>query len=295
MHFGKSIFRSMGARQERRLWRLSLVSAAVIITLAALYVDGFPPKSWRAWLGFKDEKPVAAAMLPHHLVPGQETVTLPKPRGNDSSLSPVPQALVLVSTQLGRNSREGIAQLGVDASSPQTYAAGAILANGARLTEIYPDHVMLERDGQAVRLNLMGTGAPTVVKAGSLTTVGGVTEPQVAPKSSVEPLTAFLVPSPVYEGEVLKGYQVNPGEDIGVFAALGLEAGDVIVAINGLPVTTSETALAELRTLGEGSALTAEIRRAGVQKRIALDGAVIREAMVQRSKPKRLTATGTST
>ena len=75
----KSIARSIGVRQERRRWRLLTVAAAVMVTLAALYLDGFPPKSWRAWFGIKDEQPVAAAMLPRHVVPGRETVTLPKP------------------------------------------------------------------------------------------------------------------------------------------------------------------------------------------------------------------------
>jgi predicted membrane-bound mannosyltransferase len=87
MHLENSIFRSIGARQERQLWRLSIIAAASAITLGAIYVDGYPPKSRKAWLGIKDAKPVAAAMLPHHEVPGQVTMTLPKQRGNSSSLS----------------------------------------------------------------------------------------------------------------------------------------------------------------------------------------------------------------
>jgi len=37
-------------------------------------------------------------------------------------------------TARGRNAREGTARLGTHPENPQTYAAGAILANGARLT-----------------------------------------------------------------------------------------------------------------------------------------------------------------
>src|SRR2546429_388360 len=62
------------------------------------------------------------------------SVTPMRPEGNDSSVSAVPQPLILVRTQRGRNSREGFAQIGVRTHSPQTYIAGALLANGARLT-----------------------------------------------------------------------------------------------------------------------------------------------------------------
>jgi hypothetical protein len=62
-------------------------------------------------------------------------VTPMRPLGTDSSVSTVPLPLILVRTQAGRNSREGFAQIGVNARTPQTYQAGAILANGAHLTD----------------------------------------------------------------------------------------------------------------------------------------------------------------
>jgi hypothetical protein len=106
---------AIAARQRRHHWRASAVAASVVITLSALFVEGFPPKSWKAWFGISDTKPVAVALAPRRIAPGRVTATIPRPGGNDSLASAVPLPLVLVSTRLDRNSREGFAHLGVDA------------------------------------------------------------------------------------------------------------------------------------------------------------------------------------
>jgi hypothetical protein len=111
----RSISGSVEVRHSRHLWRVSAVAASVVITLSALFVEGFPPQSWKAWFGISDTKPVAVALVPRRIAPGPVTATISRPGGNDSSASAVPLPLVLVSTRLDRNSREGFAHLGVDA------------------------------------------------------------------------------------------------------------------------------------------------------------------------------------
>jgi len=44
--------------------------------------------------------------------------------------------------------------LGVARENPQTYSTGALLANGARLTEVRANYVVLERAGHSARLYL---------------------------------------------------------------------------------------------------------------------------------------------
>jgi hypothetical protein len=255
--------------------RLGAVIIGTTITAAIIFVDGFPPVSWQAWLGLTSHKPVAA-MTPMRHIPGQVTVTMPKPRGNDSSMSPVPVPLILVSTQLGRNNREGFAHLGVDATSPQTYAAGALLANGARLSEIYSTYIVLERDGQSVRLYVQGAGAKGITPAlASLTTVGGTPPTPILLAVADKALTNYLRPSPVFEGDALTGFQVYPGKDEPTFAALGLKPGDVIVSMDGVAVSSADTTLAQLDTLLHGSALRAEVRRDGHLHTVSLDGSVL--------------------
>lgn len=209
------------------------------------------------------------------------TVTPPRPLGNDSSVSPVPLPLILVRTELGRNNREGFAQIGVNAQSPQTYAAGAMLANGARLTEIYEHYVMLERDGHSVRLYLQGeatkqrgTQEPT---AAALLTVGGTSPEAAVQIKSEEHLTDYLRPSPVFVAGQLHGYALFAGRKAQAFAQLGLQPGDVLTQVNGAAVSESSDSLASLESLTAGEALTVVIEREGIAQTISLDGAALKD------------------
>jgi S1-C subfamily serine protease len=60
-----------------------------------------------------------------------------------------------------------------------------------------------------------------------------------------------------------------------VFAALGLEEGDRITAIDGLAVEDAAAAIASLRRLTEGAALTVRVERGGSAITLALDGAIV--------------------
>ncbi|MGH8275439.1 MAG: type II secretion system protein N, partial [Steroidobacteraceae bacterium] len=177
------------------------------------------------------------------------TVTPMRPLGNDSSVSQIPIPLILVRTQLGRNSREGFAQIGVNARSPQTYTAGALLANGASLTEIYPHYVVLERDGYSARLYLQGEAQPSAGSHTDLLTVGGKAAPAPAIADSQDRLTDYLRPSPVFVGDQLQGYTLSAGRQLAPFSQLGLESGDVVTQINGVAVTKPAESLATLHTL----------------------------------------------
>ena len=208
--------------------------------------------------------------------PGQTVPIPPPPVGNDSSISPVPMPLILTGTLVGRNPREGAAFIGVDASSPQTYAAGAVLANNARIVEIHADRVVLERAGQRVNLYLHGSGKASDVKQlAGLLTVGGVTVPPPAKATSHEVLTDYIRPSPVYDGYILRGYEVYPGQNASVFSQMGLQAGDIITSINGVALSEPTSAIEQLRQVTNGYAVTANVLRQGATETLSLDGGLI--------------------
>jgi general secretion pathway protein C len=202
-----------------------------------------------------------------------------RPEGNDSSVSPTPLPLILVRTQRGRNSREGFAQIGVNARSPQTYSAGALLANGARLTEIYDHYVVLERDGRIAHLYLQGEAQPDARSARALLTVGGTPGVASVVTNSRNELTDYLRPSPVFVGGELHGYALYPGRKATPFAQLGLQSGDVLTRINSTAVSNSPDSLAALQTLIDGEALTVEVERQGVTQPLSLDGSVFKRAV----------------
>lgn len=210
------------------------------------------------------------------------TVTPPRPVGNDSSVSLVPLPLILVRTQLGRNSREGFAQIGVNARSPQTYAAGSVLANGARLVEVYERYVVLERDGRSARLYRQGEVQPPNPRDTALVTVGGTPPEPAAQLTSRDELSQFIRPSPVFVGTQLRGYALYAGRQPAAFSDLGLEPGDVLTSINGTLVSGANDSLGSLNTLTEGAVLNVVIERQGVAQSLSLDGSVLAQERPQR-------------
>lgn len=213
------------------------------------------------------------------------TVTPMRPQGNDSSISPVALPLILVRTQPGRNNREGYAQIGVDATSPQTYAAGALLANGARLTEIYSRYVVLERDGHSAQLYVRGESQERAGAGTALLTVGGIPRPTPALPKTEDRLFSYLRLSPVFVGNQLHGYALYPNRDPAPFARLGLQPGDLVTEINGASITTAREALVALHGLADGASLAIIIERQGIPQPLSLDGAILTHAIAAADDP----------
>jgi type II secretion system protein C len=193
--------------------------------------------------------------------------------GTATSIAKQPQPLLLIATHRGSTPATGTASIGTQASNPQTYAAGALLVNGARLVEIHEEFVVLERGGQQAKLYLANRGQ---TQKSALLTVGGEsTRPQLMAAQHTDVLVQYLRPSPVYEGEVLKGYQVYPGPRSDLFARLGLRSGDVILALEGVPFADPQQAIAALEQLTLGRSLLATLERGGQVEQVTLEGGVI--------------------
>lgn len=246
---------------------------AALTGLAAFYVADLDPWGW--WSAH--ERSASAESAARRRFPeGPASVTQPRPEGTDSSVSLQPRPLILTATQPGRNAREGTADLGVDARSPQRYRAGAHLVNGARLEEILADFVVLEREGVRTRLYLPGrTPADAPPPLPALATVGGIRPQAPAQANSSDPLTDDLRLAPVFEGDAVRALEVHATARSTVFQQLGLEPGDRITAIDGVAVRDMASALAQLRPLSQGAALSVTVERGGRATTLGLDGAVV--------------------
>jgi hypothetical protein len=280
---GQRGVQGMATLGGRRPWHVPTIAvvAAALVTVLALLTAGFsidPLLDW--WHSVWTESTLGDSGRgagSRGSLSGAVLVVPPAPTGNDSSISATPKRLVLVEVRPGRNVNEGTARLGVDPSSPQTYVAGALLVNGARLSEIYADHVVLEKNSQTARLGLnesQVTGKSSAADA--LLSVGGPpAEPGLASKPSRDTLTDYIRPSPVFDGSALVGYQVYAGAHADTFAQLGLRDGDVVKAVDGAQVTAAATTLEQLEGLTQGRAITASVLRDGHLVTISLDGALI--------------------
>jgi type II secretion system protein C len=191
-------------------------------------------------------------------------------------------AVLLSGTLIGRNPYEGTAHIGVSNAAPLTYVAGAVLANGARVTEIYRDRIVLTRDGESVDLYLAGGDFPLAATS--------ALHPILEPRSADTPaqaladspaLTDYLRPTPVYDGNRLDGYRVYPGKREEIFAQLGLEPGDVIRALDFTPFSSPEDAIERLDALMYGIAVVATVERSGRTEYLSLDGALLHSARFQ--------------
>lgn len=266
---------SATTKTTRLLSRITTTAGMAVLFFIAAYTAG---PQW--YEDLKRGRPPASATQPPRTIARAQplgppiSVTPMRPVGNDSSVSPIPLPLFLVRSQRGRNNREGFAQIGVRPDSPQTYTAGALLANGSRLTEIYETYVVLEHDGRTTRLYLQGHQESSGRPAEESMTVGGAPEPAVAASGSQDTMTLYLRPSPVFEGDRLHGYAVYPGRISSLFAELGLRPGDVLISLNGDPVSDSSDPVSTLQTLLKGAVVNADIERDGSTQAISLDGRI---------------------
>ena len=275
--------KQINRRKRRAVFVLINVLGAAAIASLIIWETGLDP--FKLWQRATAPKPIPIAKAPAHPPNKAIGLTPPTPKGNDSSISPDPLALTLVQVHLGRNATEGSAEIGVVRESPQTYQAGAMLENGARLAEIHSDYVLLKKGTKLARLYLENAHPNGRLGDVTMLTVGGIKEsPPPAKVTSREILTDYIRPSPVYDGDTLVGFQVYPGARSGPFSQMGLQAGDLITDIDGTPLSDSAVAWDIFHQLAEGSAMSATVKRKGTAQSVSLDGSLIMSAEEARSQ-----------
>ena len=208
--------------------------------------------------------------------------------GTDSSISSREMQLVLVATAPGRTLREGTATLGVDPRNPQTYAAGAILVNGAVIEEIHADYIVLELNGTRSRLSI---GQKSVferftssTRETDATTVGGLATRQSLETvaSSREDLSEVIRPEPVFDDQGFAGLRILPSRHRQKLDALGLKPGDIVRTIDGKQLKSADAAWQLLdETLSTGSSIVVSVEREGTLNSMILDASRIGEGAVQ--------------
>lgn len=185
----------------------------------------------------------------------------------------VDTSLVLTAVIATGDPARGFGVLGASAQATAVYAVGAPLPGGARLAEVYDDHVVVERAGarEIVRLPLTALHerrprveeAPVAVAAqlskaereGAAKALQFYNESQ-KPKARARTWLGQLYPDEVRrdDGRFL-GVSITPPRPLR--RKLGVQMGDVVTAIDGVPLTGTDQAVDLLSgKLGEATQIT---------------------------------------
>ena len=164
----------------------------------------------------------------------------------------------------------------------QTYIIGERIANSrASVEQIFPDRVLLDNAGRREILYIEGLDAaeaqlrmrPTnpVTPSGSSDSTQRIhvevpNNPDVAQavagvRDDPSTILEIINISPLREGQRWIGYRLLPRESTELFAALGFQAGDVAVAINGFDLTDAGQALAAVNELEDATRAIIQVRR----------------------------------
>ena len=217
------------------------------------------------------------------------------PDSGDPSNAPATAAnLTLTGTLAGREPEHGWAIIGASGQSARVYATGASLPGGSKLFAVYPDRVILDRNGSRESLllpRLAGAGPGSTPRLASLPSARAAGNSSLA--DSVRQILAqnpsaggeLLRPQPVFAGGSLRGYRVYPGRNRAQFAQLGLQPGDLVLAVNGAALDDPNRGLETLRGIGQGGAVTLTIDRGGQQQQLTVDPAAVVQEMQQVAQP----------
>ncbi len=158
-------------------------------------------------------------------------------------------------------------------SEEKPYSINDAIATGVTLTAIFPDRVVLSRNGQLETLRLdksqpNSSDAPLAV-ASNVGGDSGATESlaQIRAQMLANPAKAQdyirVQPAPNAGGNGQIGYRIYPGRDRSVFAASGLHPGDVVTSINGVQLDDPSKSLQLLSDLSQANQVTLTVQRGG--------------------------------
>lgn len=176
----------------------------------------------------------------------------------------------------------GYAIISSGANKIKHYALGDDVPGGATLHAVYPDRVILERDIRMETLRLPKAQAAGFGKSATKRTVKSKSTSQPSTDTSnfeslgefrqeimKNPvrLTEFINATPEQNeetGEFL-GYKLTPSTNPEMFYELGLQPGDVVINVNGIPLDQPNKGPEAMNTLASASEVTLVVMREGTE------------------------------
>ena len=138
--------------------------------------------------------------------------------------------------------------LGFDPKNQRIYKTNDIISDDIVLEYIEPERIIISRGGirESVTFN------KDTVLSGSFKEILAINKGIKTEKSWLESnsLSKIISFQPYFSDGSIKGYQLFPVNDLGLFSQTGLEPGDLLVSVNGLSIN-DPTIIKELKGLGD--------------------------------------------
>lgn len=163
----------------------------------------------------------------------------------------------------------------------RTYIIGDRIASSRATVEgIFPDRVILDnggrrealyiegRDGSEAQLRISAPAAPvrsqpaqTEIQSVSLADNDEVLEALSQVREDPSRLLEIINITQLRQGQQISGFRLEPRQNRELFAALGLQPGDIALAINGFDLTDPAQALAAMNELQDAQRAIVHVRR----------------------------------
>jgi general secretion pathway protein C len=264
-----------GARLAARAPQLAVWALAAALGIQAAVIVTHLAGSGTAPLPRNPVGAVSASRPPLDLAAlrnGHLFGTAPAPPPvNDANAPPTNMPLVLTGIMAATDPKNGLAIIGTTGTNAKVYPVGERVPGNAQVHAIYPDRVLLERNGTIEALMLpnkfTGGAAPPALRP------GGAALDRVQRVISNEPglISDVLRPQPVFAEGKLRGYRVYPGRNARAFAALGLRNGDLVLSVNGTPLDDPTRGNDIFASLGNSDQAHVTVMRNGQQQDITLN------------------------
>lgn len=195
-----------------------------------------------------------------------------------SNAPPAQTNLVLAGTWASDDPSKGFAFIGESANAARMYGVGKAVRQGTTLHSVYADRVILDTSGKLEALYLPRANANLAAQfarpAAPPRPASQFTENlRRMAESNPAAFSEIVRPQPVFANGVQRGYRVYPGRNRQQFAKLGLQPGDLVIAINGTPLDDPQRGMEIFNTMGASDRVTVMVERNGQQQELSLNTA----------------------
>lgn len=162
----------------------------------------------------------------------------------------------------------------------EQYAIGDKLPGNVELSEVYPDRVILLRNGRYETLRLPKEDKPgrnTVsARANTRKSASSPSErlQNVRQQLRQSPKSLYgLVRATPHKGEdgSIVGYAMAPGRDPALFEQVGLQEGDVVVQVNDIKLDSPANSARALKSAQSGESVSVTVLRDGAEQVLTLN------------------------